>query len=167
MGDAPPDLVIDDSEASFIGTWPSSTSSPDYWDEDYKTLYQACRREDKSFAFRRRRSDVKNPNLNDPDDWIWNLDGVELVPYRLPQLLEWDAVFIVEGAGNWDDTCNNYFKGKCACIIPDNDKKGLKHAQNVANSLYNVADEVLILELPCLKQKGDAFSTPIWLMNAR
>ena len=36
-------------------------------------------------------------------DWIWNMDGIERVPYRLPDLLNASEVYIVEG----EKDCNN------------------------------------------------------------
>ena len=40
-------------------------------------------------------------------------------------------------------------------IIPDNDGAGKKHAEQVANSLYGIAAEIRIIELPDVPDKGD------------
>jgi hypothetical protein len=65
----------------------------DYTDESGTLLFQAVRLEPKDFRQRR-------PNGN--GGWIWNLDGVQRVPYRLPELIEAVAnnnpVFIVAEA---------------------------------------------------------------------
>jgi len=146
----------------------------DYKDEQGRVLYQVVRYEPKSFS--QRRPDNKG-------GWIWNLDGVRRVPYRLPELLKssmQDFVFIAEGerdcdrlsgmgftattnpmgAGKWDDEFNKNFEGRLVVIIPDNDSPGKKHAERVANSLYGIAAEIRIVELPDLPEKGDV---SVWL----
>ncbi len=68
----------------------------DYKDADGKLIFQVCRRDDKQFPLRR------------PDGrggWVWNLDGVPRVLYRLPELLAADPgawVFIPEGEKDVD-----------------------------------------------------------------
>ena len=61
----------------------------DYRDEDSKLLYQVVRFAGKNFKQRR-------PHGN--GEWLWKLDGVRRVPYRLPELLKSAGnLFIVEG----------------------------------------------------------------------
>lgn len=60
---------------------PTIASRYAYHDEKGELLYEAVRLEPKSF--RQRRPDGKG-------GWIWNLEGVRLVPYRLPELLAAD-----------------------------------------------------------------------------
>lgn len=141
----------------------------DYKDESGKLLYQVCRFEPKSFSQRR------------PDGqsgWIWNLEGIKRVPYRLPELIVAsmsDWVYIVEGekdadnliaknfvattnsggARKWLDDYNRYFKGRLVAIIPDNDEPGRDHAKLVAEALHGIAGVVKIVELPDLPPKGD------------
>lgn len=106
---------------------------------------------------------------------IWSTKGVELVPYRLPELVKVEYCFMVEGerdvetlgciglvascnpmgAGNWQDKLSKYFKGKKIAILPDNDKPGRSHAQQVANSLHCIAGSIKIVNLPDLPDKGD------------
>jgi len=118
-------------------------------------------------------------------EWIWNLDGVQRVPYHLPQLKAasiQDFIFIAEGekdcdrlnklgfvsttnsggAGKWSSEHNKYFRGRLVTIIPDNDVPGRKHAEQVANSLYGIAGEIRIIELPNLSDKEDVSD---WLNN--
>jgi len=70
-----------------------------YWDENRsELLYQTVRYEPKDF--KQRRPNPKNPpdpdpkkwlnpnNLADRQHWIWNLEGVRLVLYRLPDILD-------------------------------------------------------------------------------
>jgi DNA primase len=142
----------------------------DYVDESGKQVFQVVRYEPKDFRQRR------------PDDkggWIWNLQGVRRVLYRLQELLwanpgEW--VFIVEGekdvdrlydegfiattctmgAGKWDDSYSEFLNDRSkVAIIPDNDNAGRRHAKAIAESLANVGVKARILELPGLLEKGD------------
>lgn len=141
----------------------------DYRDEHGKLLYQGVRYKPKEFRQRR------------PDDtkgWVWNLNGVPRVLYKLPELLETTSdkwVFIVEGekdvdnlcahgltattnaqgAAKWESHFNEWLKGRRVCILPDNDDPGRKHAHNVAQQLLGIADTVRLVELEPLPLKGD------------
>jgi len=142
----------------------------DYGDESGELLYQVVRYDPRDFRQRR-------PDAN--GDWIWNLQGVRRVPYRLQELLQAnpaDWVFIVEGekdvdrlydeglvattcamgAGKWDDSYSEFLNDrKFVAIIPDNDEAGRRHAKQVAASLSRVGVKARILELPGLPEKGD------------
>ena len=59
------------------------------------------------------------------------------------------------GAGKWRNEYNQYLKGKNIVIIPDNDGVGKKHSLDIAKSLYGIARNIKILELPGLPEKGD------------
>lgn len=105
------------------------------------------------------------------------MEGVSRVPYKLPEILKaaHDPVLIVEGekdadrlvsfgvvattnpqgAGKWTPELNKWFKGKCCYILADNDDPGRKHAQAVAQNLYGVAEEIRVVDLPGLPDKGD------------
>ena len=65
-----------------------------YHDTGGKLLFEVCRFEPKDFRQRK-------PDPTMPGKWMWNLKGVELVLYRLPQLImavkAGETVFIVEG----------------------------------------------------------------------
>jgi hypothetical protein len=118
----------------------------------------------------------------DPDKfggWIWNVDGVPPVVYRLPAVIEAIAqghsIVIVEGeakadqlrswnvpatccaigAGKWRPEHSAFLRGADIVILPDNDEVGRKHADLVAASLQNIAASVRILALPDLPDKGD------------
>ena len=65
-----------------------------------RVVYQKCRYEPKSFSWRR-------PDINNPGQWIYNgaLNGVQRVPYRLPELLssnEDTPIVITEGEKDCD-----------------------------------------------------------------
>jgi putative DNA primase/helicase len=151
----------------------------DYLDEAGKLLFQAIRYEDKSFRQRRKGSD---------ETWIWNLKDTRRVPYRLPELIEADPsqpVLVVEGekdvdnlralglvatcnpmgAKKWRDEYSPLLTGRAVWIVPDNDKDGAAHVEQVAKSVGKVARSIKVLDLAgtCrtlglgeLKEKGDA-----------
>lgn len=134
-----------------------------YVDEAGATFFQVVRYHPKTF--RQRRPDGKG-------EWIWNLDGTRLVIYKLPEVLKANSILIVEGekdvetANNlgfpngWASTCNpmgakkwrdeysDLLKGKRVVILPDADKAGEAHADQVAASLDGKAASVSRLTLP-------------------
>jgi putative DNA primase/helicase len=99
------------------------------------------------------------------------------VPYRLPELLNAETVYLPEGEKDvhtleaWGlvASCNpggsgnstlyagwaDYFRGRHIVILPDNDEPGRKHAAAVAAALLSAAASVRIVELPGLLAKGD------------
>ena len=100
---------------------------------------------------------------------VWNMDGVERLPYRLPELLSaGDEVWIVEGekdvetlrgagqtatccpagAGRWLPAFSQYLKDKCVFLVPDRDKPGEDHARSVLQSLAGILRWVRWVELP-------------------
>lgn len=108
--------------------------------------------------------------------------GVIVPPYRLPELLGADTVFLCEGekdvdnlraqglaatcspngagtGSKWRDTYTPYFAGKTVYILQDNDDVGKKFAQYEAQKLAPVAQEVKVLDLtalwPRLPEHGD------------
>lgn len=139
----------------------------DYADAAGGLAYQVVRYAPKDFRQRR----------PDGDGWTWSLNGVERVPYRLPELLAAPAdttVYIPEGerdvdaliaagavatcnaggAGKWPATFAPHLAGRRVVILPDNDEPGRVHAEQVRVSLGEVAT-VHVLELPGLPDKGD------------
>lgn len=135
----------------------------DYTDEVGNCLFQAVRFEPKDF--RQRQPDKKG-------GWIWNLEGVRLVMYRLPHVLKAYSVLILEGekdvetayrlglpdgwaatcnpmgAGKWKDEYSESLRGKRVVICPDTDEAGERHLQVVAKALQGIALEVLTRSLP-------------------
>lgn len=104
------------------------------------------------------------------------------VPYRLPELVKAETVFLCEGekdvdnltaqglaatcspdgagtGSKWRDTYTPYFVGKTVYILQDNDDVGKKFAQYEAEKLSPVAQEVKVLDLtalwPGLPEHGD------------
>jgi Protein of unknown function (DUF3631)/CHC2 zinc finger len=121
----------------------------------------------------------KRPDPDRPDKWIFNIDGVPVVPYRLPELIEAIAnerqIFIVEGeakvdllfswnvaatccAGGskkWKPEHSNFLHGTDVVTLPDNDSPGWEHVNLVGAALSKVAKRVRVLVLPNLQPKGD------------
>lgn len=141
-----------------------------YTDEQGKTLFGIIRTPRKDFF-------AVRPDGN--GGWLYGLEGVEPVPYRLPEVIkavsEGKTVFIVEGekdadnlrklglvattnhggAKKWRDHYSDYLVGADVVIIPDDDEPGREHAERVAQSLVGKAKSIRILELPDLPPKGD------------
>jgi hypothetical protein len=137
-----------------------------YRDVEGTLLYQAVRMEPKSF--RQRRPDGKG-------GWLWNMQGVNRVLYRLPEVRGAGLVFICEGekdvdnlfkigltattnvggAGKWMPEYSAPLRGKSVVILADNDDPGRDHAQKVAGMLCGVAAAVKVIQLPGLPEKGD------------
>ena len=123
----------------------------------------------RAFAIGRRKTDGQ---------WIWKMNGVRRVLYKLPELLKADlseAVIIVEGekdvdrlrslgfvatcnvggAGKWRDEYNSHLAARHVVLCGDNDDPGRKHVEQVARSLSGIAASVRILNLDGLPSKGD------------
>lgn len=135
-----------------------------YKSENGVTLFEVVRKIGKKFLQRH-------------DDghgrWIWNMQGVRRVPYRLPQLLQADPsklVLILEGekdveaairlgfvatcnpggAGKWSavaSAADDALEGRDVVVIADADKVGRAHAKEIAAS-FTAVRSVKIIELP-------------------
>ncbi len=142
----------------------------DYPNERRQLLYQTVRYADpKGFAQRR-----PKPG----GGWIWNLEGVRRVLYRLPELLDADpaeTVLYPEGEKDSDRAAAEGFvsttnargakefrpeyadmlRGRHVAIFGDNDKDGREGAEKKARGLYGKAASVKVIELSGLEEKGD------------
>jgi hypothetical protein len=142
----------------------------DYKDEKGNLLYQVVRYEPKDFKQRR-------PDGN--GGWIWNLNGVRRVLYRLPELVsspKEEVVFIdegekdvkavvtlgliatcnSEGAGKFTAEMKDPLKDRNVVIIAHKDEPGRLHANKVAVLLNGFAASVKIIEMPGEKVKDAA-----------
>jgi hypothetical protein len=140
-----------------------------YTDARGSLLYQILRKEPKGFT-------TRVPKAK--GGWEYKLNGSPRVPYKLPELLASNRkspVYIVEGekdadtltalglvsscnvfgAGKWLTEYNEHFRGRQVIIIPDNDKPGRQHAEEVAANLHGIARSVRVVELPGLSEHGD------------
>jgi hypothetical protein len=131
----------------------------DYVDESGKLLSQACRYQPKDF--RQRRPDGKG-------GWIWNLDGVRRVLYRLPELIKAQTVCIPEvekdcdslanlgfpattnpgGALKWRDEYSETLRGKDVVLFRDAGEKGREHDEQRIASLTRKAKSIKQVTLP-------------------
>jgi Protein of unknown function (DUF3631)/CHC2 zinc finger len=121
----------------------------------------------------------RRPDPNQPDNWLWNVDGVPPLPYRLPEMVEaiaagyailvaegeakvdllrsWDipATCCAGGAKKWRPEHSAFLRGANVVILPDNDDAGREHANLVGGSLQGIAASIRVLKLPDLPPKGD------------
>jgi putative DNA primase/helicase len=141
----------------------------DYHAANGTLLFQVVRKVPKAFVQRR-------PDGN--GGWIWNMHGIERVPYRLPELRRAAAdarIYTCEGekdcdalhergltattnpggAGKWQPSMSAYLRDCDVVILPDNDPAGEQHAQDVARKLHGVARAIRVVRLPGLPDKGD------------
>jgi hypothetical protein len=172
---------------------PETEATFDYTDEKGQPLFQVVRKVFRKpdgtlvmtpqgkpeKTFRQRHRDPKT------GAWIPNVQGIRIVPYKLPELLKAVAapktIFIVEGekkvdtlreaglqatcnpmgAGKWRPEFASYFAGAHVVILPDNDAPGQDHGQQVAGDLHGTAKGIKVLTLPNLPHKGDVLD---WLV---
>jgi 5S rRNA maturation endonuclease (ribonuclease M5) len=149
------ELAGRESQASSI------VATYDYTDQFGNMLYQVCRMQPKTF--RQRRSDGKG-------GWIWNMEGIERVLYRLRDICNPKNKFVwivegekdvetlrgigmaatcnVGGAGKWSDAYSQCLKDKEVVLCGDNDEPGRKHIQQVAESVEQYAACIRKIEIP-------------------
>jgi len=148
---------------------PRISATYDYRDADDTLAYQVIRKNPKGFS--QRQLDVNG-------EWVYNVQGVTPILYRLPQVLAADhatPVYITEGekdadrlaamgyiattnaggANKWREEYAESLRGRHVVILPDNDDPGREHGEKVARSLLAVAASVRVLTLPNLPAKGD------------
>jgi RecA-family ATPase len=138
----------------------------DYTDEIGMLLYQVQRLEPKSFRQRR-------PDGN--GKWIWNLDGVRRVPYRIGDMIKYPfgTVFVCEGekdtncliendlcattvaSGKWDNVDVSTLANRDVMVLEDNDAIGREKSAKAAVALHGTAATIRIVRLPGLPEHGD------------
>jgi RecA-family ATPase len=146
----------------------------DYKDAAGVLRYQRCRLEPKSFRFRR------------PDGaggWIRDMDGVQHVLYRWPELIEFpDATtFVCEGekdtdgvraldltattTSKWTHEIAEALRGRHVYIIQDVDENGAgdKKADEAARWLHDVAASIKVVKLPGLDGTEGKKDVSDWL----
>lgn len=139
-----------------------------YTDADGETLFEVIRFEPKAFS-----------QFTPGKGWGRKKHGVDTTLYRLPSVLEaaenGRTVFIVEGEKDvhtledmgfvattcpqgtheWEDRFSDHLSGAHVVLLPDNDDEGVKHAGEVARSVWEPAEDVRIVELDDVPPKGD------------
>ena len=135
-------------------------------------LYQAVRYEP---GWNGRDKDFRQRRPKPGGGWLYNLDGVRRVLYRLPELLDADRnlpVFVVAGEkdadtlfalnlvattnvcgerAEWLDGYSAALAGRNVVVIEDRDSAGRRHAHEVCGSLMCRARSVRRLALPGAK----------------
>ncbi|QIG98585.1 AAA family ATPase [Bradyrhizobium sp. 6(2017)] len=123
-----------------------------YRDANGELLFEVLRYSPKNFRQRR-------PDRNSPGKWIWDVEGVPRVPYRLPELNEQielgRRVVIVEGekdadrlwglgvpatcnaggAGKWHDDLTAFFVGAHVVVVGDHDPQ--KRHQKTGDLMFH------------------------------
>lgn len=141
------------------GTGKRVVAAYDYRNADGDLAFQKLRYEPKGFS--QRQPDGKG-------GWIYKLTGVELVPYRLPELLAArangiDEILLVEGEKDadalrslgltatsfrgWSKTFNEHLKGLRCVLLVDHDSAGRKYAAEAAAILSEDAENLKIIDL--------------------
>jgi archaellum biogenesis ATPase FlaH len=150
----------------------------DYRDEHGNLLYQSIRFcSNGAKDFRQRRPDGAG-------GWIWKMQGVRRLCYRLNKLQGKEAIVIVEGekdadrlwsiglpattnsggAGKWQEDLTKQIVAagaKRIVVLPDNDPPGEAHGRQVARSCHDAGLFVKLLPLPDLPSRGGDVSD--WL----
>lgn len=140
----------------------------DYIDADGDLVFQVVRYSPKSFRQCR-------PDPEEPNSWIWNLNGIERPLYRLPEVLRakknGDTIYLCEGekdvdnlraiglcattnsggAAKWDESYAKTLSGANVVVLPDNDQPGIEAAWRRADSIPGA----IVCPLPGLPEKGD------------
>lgn len=138
-----------------------------YTDENGRPLFEVLRvpLPGGKKTFRQRRPDPTSQR-----GWAWNMEGVERVLYRLPEILAakeaGTTIFLVEGekdvetlrskklvattspmgAGKWQESYSETLAGATVVIIADADATGRAHARFVRESLIKHGCSVTIKE---------------------
>ena len=156
------------------GVWNPVSTAPaavyDYYDLSDVLRYQVCRFERPSSekecgyekTFRQRQP-------NQSGGWIWNLDGVERIPYKVREFTnacglvhivegEKDAETLIslgflattnaQGAGHWLYAFAPFLNGREIAIWPDNDAPGLDHAKDVLKKITQAIRNARMMRVP-------------------
>lgn len=122
-------------------------------------LYQVCRLDPKLFRQRHR-----GPG----GEWVWKMDGVTRVLYRLPEIQNASEIWIVEGekdaetlvslgfeatcnvggAGKWLDSYTETLSEKNVVLCGDNDSAGRDHVKKVMESLAGKVASLRHVKVP-------------------
>lgn len=121
-----------------------------------------------------------NPRSGKPSKWLWTLEGLERLPYRLPRIIraasEGETIIINEGEKDSDNAYDHYeivgttsggyktvwydrftvsCRGANTYMIPDNDPQGREYADRVGASFERNQQVLKIVSLPGVPDKGD------------
>jgi putative DNA primase/helicase len=176
LGTQPRDWFPPRDDSMRETTRPKIVATYDYRDEHGGLAYQVVRFEPKSFRQRRPALPTDRPETVH-NGWVWNVEGIPRVLYRLSELLANDSpVLVVEGekdvealrnlgftattnaggSGAWQLDLACWLADRRVAVIPDNDEQGLRWAVQVLGScVFFGARSVRLVSLPGLKIHGD------------
>lgn len=145
-----------------------------YRDESGRVLFEAVRFPGKQF---RQRHHAPEDESAREDGYVYNLEGVRRVLYRLPELIasapatvyvcegEKDVEALVAagkvatcnpmGAGKWRDEFSHYLRGRKVIVVVDRDEPGRNHAYRVRDSLLAAGAEVWLVHAKTGKDAYD------------
>ena len=127
---------------------------------------------------RKKKVTMRRPDPDRPGQWIWSMEGVRRVVYRLHELAEERLIFFPEGEQCADDVRQlglaattspggvdgwrpqfaeqvAAVKPDVVVVLPDNDRPGADLAEKKATALHAHGVPVKILLLPDLPPNGD------------
>ncbi len=160
------DLFPDDGQ----GNGRVEVATYDYTDERGELLFQCVRFHPKGFKQRR---------PNGRGGWVWNLQGVRRVLFRLPNVLAavqvGQTIYVVEGekdvhaleragqvatcnpmgAGKWRPEYAESLRDANVIVVADHDAPGQDHARAVACALDGLAASLTIVEPAVGKDAAD------------
>ena len=139
----------------------------DYTDATGKLLFQVVREAPKNFKQR-------HPDPANPSAWIWKMQGIERVLYRLPEVLSavksGETIYITEGEKDadklaaeglvattnsggasmrWLESYTESIKNAVnVVIVADKDDAGRKHSEEVRAALDGKVGSLAVVELP-------------------
>jgi hypothetical protein len=175
-GEAPPRRERDDKDHETTGAKQVVANTFQYPDKDGTVAFVVerieYRKPDGSYVLkdgkRRKTFKQKRPDPDQSGAWLWNVESVPPIPYRLPELMEaialGCAVLVVEGerkvdllrswnvpatccaqgAKKWQAGHSTYLRDADVVILPDNDDAGREH-MNVVAARYRA----LLLQSAC------------------
>lgn len=131
----------------------------DYRDALGNVRFQVVRCKPKTFRQR---------HLDSKGAWVWGMEGIDRLLYRLPEVLKSQMVWIVEGekdadnlsalgmcatcnvggAGKWLDGYTESLAGKDIIICGDNDDAGRKHVELVFDSIAGKVKTARLVRVP-------------------
>lgn len=176
--------ILSRSEAPVKRSSPTLVKTWDYVDENGVKLFESCRFEYPLEPGQAKRKKKFNQRHMVAGNWVWTLDGVRRVLYRLPEVVEDVAagrvIYVVEGekcadrlrelgfcattnpmgAGKWLPEYTAVLAGAAVVILADNDEPGEKHAVAVADALVEAKAIVKLVRFDGLADKEDVID---WL----
>jgi putative DNA primase/helicase len=148
----------------------------DYYDENGALSYSSIKKVKVSNSKEKKFTYFSYDKESKP---VWNLKGIGLIPYRLPELIkavqQGKTIYIPEGekdvetlryhglesttnpfgAGKWKPFFNHFLKGANIVILEDNDDAGRNHTNILINELSKVVSTIKLIQFQEMPEKSD------------